>query len=125
MDKFTEEFLQETRNHKNLKTMGEVVGLPDEEDKERIRRYLLRYEKDHPGEIGFHIGMAKEHFKEAGGDKQKYGLVNKQASGRTLFELPNEVGQWLEQAFPLMFRDKKHTAWFAKNFKELLIPELY
>lgn len=122
---FTDDFLNETKNHKSLQTMGDVVGLPDAQDKERIRRYLARYEKAHPGEIMFHITMAREHFRAAGGDKQKFGLVNKQASGRTLFELPNEVGQWMEQAYPLMFRDKKHTAWFARNFKELLIPERY
>jgi hypothetical protein len=125
MNEFTEQFKQEAAKHTNLKGVADAVGLPDQQDKERIQRYLARYDKAHPGEIQFHISMAREHFRAAGGAKQKYGLVNKAASGRTLFELPNEVGQWLEAAYPLMFRSKEHTAWFAKNFPELLIPERY
>lgn len=125
MSDFTEQFKQEAAKHATAKTMADVVGLPDEQDRQRIQRYLLRYEKAHPGEIQFHINMAREHFRAAGGDKQKFGVTNKQAHGRTLFELPNEVGQWLEAAYPLMFRSKEHTAWFAKNFPELLIPERY
>src|SRR3954469_22828195 len=121
MNDFTDQFKKEAGKHKTAKSMAEVVGLPDEEDKQRIRRYLLKYEREHPGEIAFHINMAKEHFRAAGGAKQKYGLVNKSAAGRTLFELPNEVGRWLEAAYPLMFRSKEHTAWFAKHFKELLV----
>lgn len=122
---FTEEFLKEAGRHKTLQSMGDVVGLPDEEDKLRIQLKLRAYEKEHPGELAFIINMAREHFKDAGGDKQKYGLTNKQASGRTLFELPEDLGRWLENAYPLMFRERKHTAWFAKNFPELLIPEVY
>lgn len=125
MSDFTEDFLSETKNHKSVASMGDVIGLPDREDRDRIRRYLLRYENKHPGEVAFHIGMAKEHFKAVGGNRQKYGIVNKQAQGRVLFELPDEIGHWLENAYPLMFRDKKHTAWFAKNFPELLVPEKY
>jgi hypothetical protein len=125
MNDFTDQFKKEAAKHKTAKSMADVVGLPDEQDKLRIQRYLYRYEREHPGEIAFHINMARSHFRDAGGDKQKFGLVNKQAAGRTLFELPNELGQWLEAAYPLMFRSKAHTAWFAKNFPELLIPEAY
>lgn len=125
MNDFTEQFKKEAEKHATGKSMADVIGLPDKEDKERIQRYFLRYEKAHPGEIAFHTGMARSHFASFGGDRQKYGIVNKQSGGRTLFELPNEVGQWLEAAYPLMFRDKKHTGWFAKNFPELLIPERY
>jgi hypothetical protein len=121
---FTDDFLKETKNHKSLGTMGDVVGLPDDEDKARIQRYLIRYEQAHPGELKAIRNLARAHF-QVGGDKQKFGVVNKEAHGRTLFELPEDLGRWLEQAYPLMFRDKKHTAWFAQNFKELLIPEQY
>lgn len=125
MNDFTEQFKKEAGKHKSGKSMADVVGLPDEEDKQRIRRYLERYEKQHPGEIAFCIGAARAHFRQAGGDKQKFGVVNRQAQGRTLFELPVELGRWLEQAYPLMFKAKEHTGWFARNFPELLIPEKF
>lgn len=120
-----EAFDKEARKHATSKTMADAVGLPDAEDKKRIQRYLLQYEKKHPNEIGAILAIARQNFRDQGGDVAKFGLVNKQAHGRTLFELPEELGQWMEQAYPLMFKEKKHTAWFCKNFPELLIPEKY
>lgn len=101
--------------------VGDAVGLPDQVDKLRIQRYLLKYEKEHPGEILFHRNMAREHLK----DPKFATTSDKNAARRYLFELPEPVGVWLEQAYPLMFRSKKHTAWFCKHFPELMIPERY
>ncbi len=125
MDNSTEQFRKEATKQTSTKTLADAIGLPDKEDKERIRLKLLEYEKAHPGEIGAIIALAKQNFQEQGGRKALYGESNKQARGRTLFELPVELGQWLEQAYPLMFRSKAHTAWFARNFRELLIIEKY
>ncbi|TAK94388.1 hypothetical protein EPO05_06440, partial [Patescibacteria group bacterium] len=116
MSDFQDQFKKEAGKHKSAKSMGEVVGLPDDVDKERIRKYLLKYEKDHPGEIQAVLTQARAEFAAVGGDRQKYGVTNQQARGRTLFELPTEIGQFLEQAYPLMFRSKEHTAWFCKAF---------
>ena len=120
-----DEFRKEATKHISQKTLADAVGLPDKQDKERIQRKLLQYEREHPGEITAIIKMAKDHFQYYGGDREKFGVVNKQAQGRVIFELPNALGQWFEQAYPLMFRDKKHTAWMARNFPELLIAEKY
>lgn len=125
MDNSTEQFSKEAAKHNSAKTLADAVGLPDKQDKERIQRKLVAYERSHPNEIGAIIAIAKQDFQEQGGRKALYGESNKQARGRTLFELPTELGQWFEQAYPLMFRDKKHTRWMAKNFPELLIPEKY
>lgn len=104
----------------STKTLADVIGLPDKEDKLRIKRYLAKYEKAHPGEIQFHRDAARERLKDP-----KFGVVDQLSARRYLFELPEEIGIWLGQAFPLMFKDKKHTTWFCKNFSELLIPRKY
>lgn len=125
MNTFNEAFKKETRHHGTAQSMADVVGLPDKQDKERIQKYLVQYEKQFPGEIGSIVYLAREDFRKQGGRVAEWGEVNKAARGRTLFELPERLGQWMEQAYPLMFKDKKHTAWFAKNFPELLLPNKY
>lgn len=107
---------------RSTKSLADVIGLPDEVDKRRIQRYLLKYEKAHPGEIQFHRDAARERLSE---ENKKFAVIDKTSQRRYLFELPEEIGIWLGQAFPLMFKSREHTAWFCKNFKELMIPEKY
>lgn len=102
----------------DIKNLADAVGLPDKVDRDRIRRFLLRYEKKHPGEIKFHRDAARERLADP-----KFAVVNKDSARRYLFELPTEFGNWLSQTYPLMFKDKKHTQWFCNNFPELMIPE--
>lgn len=108
----------------NIKTLGGAIGMPDKEDKEIIRKFLVQYEKAHPGEIQFHRDAAREHISATGKDN-KFGLIEKDAGRRYMFELPVGVGQFLEKSYPLMFRSKDHFSWFCRNFPELLIPEKY
>lgn len=107
--------------------LAEMVGLPTEQDKEKIRRAILRYEKKHPGYIQAAIEQARGEHRAEGlhTDKAKYGVVNKQAHGRVLFELPNELGQQITSITPFVFKNKKHLRWFIKHFPELLIPSKY
>ena len=110
--------------------LADAIGLPDKEDKERIQRWILKYEKENPGEFKFHRDFAKERLKDP-----TFGVVDEVtassgvggagANRRYLFELPVPFGNWLSQAYPLMFKDKRHTRWFCKNFPELMIPERY
>lgn len=126
MDKdFTESFKQETRKHATPNSMADATGLPDSIDKKRIEHFLAVYEKHHPGELQAIKKFAQDQHAAQGGRLKDFSEVNKQARGRVLFELPEPVGKWMEQAYPLMFKDKRHTAWFAKNFKWLLIPPKY
>ena len=104
--------------------MSDVVGMPDERDREFIRRLILRYEREHPGFIKTYRDSAKQWF-QMGGEREKYGLAGKQANMRLIFELPVELGAAIEMHYPTMFRDKKHFRWFVKNFRELMIPEKY
>lgn len=115
---------------RSTKSLADAVGLPDAQDKLRIQAYLNRYEKEHPGELAFHRDAARARLKDP-----KFALMDDIGSGkgvggkgsnrRYLFELPEEVGRFLGEAYPLMFRSKEHTRWFVKNFKFLLIPERY
>lgn len=102
----------------NNKNLAEAIGLPDAEDKLRIQRFLNKYEKEHPGELKFHRDNARARLIDP-----TFGEVDASSKRRYLFELPVPIGNWLSQAYPLMFKDKKHTEWFVKNFKYLLIPE--
>jgi hypothetical protein len=103
------------------------LGLPTQQDKERIQQALLRYEIKYPGRIKKARDDARAEHRAEGlhGDKAKFGVVNKQAHGRVLFELPEDLGVRITKIAPLVFKDKTHLRWFVKNFSELLIPERY
>lgn len=107
------------------KDPGEDFPVPSNNDKEKIQRILLRYERKHPGYVLNGIQeVRREHFQQ-GGRKQRYGEVNKQSQGRILFELPEELGQQITDIAPFVFKSKRHLHWFIKHFPELLIPESY
>lgn len=105
--------------------VADIVGLPDEEDKKNILTIIKNYEKEHPGKLGHTIAEARGDFQNQGFDKAKFGVVNKAAQGRVVFELPQDLAGQIEEAYPFMFRDKKHFQWFVKNFKALMIPDKY
>lgn len=105
---------------RSTKSLADAIGLPDEEDRIRIEMFLKKYEEDNPGEIQFHRDAARIRL-----SNKKHGVINEESGRRYLFELPQPIGIWLGQAYPLMFRDKRHLAWFCKNFKHLMIPEKY
>lgn len=116
-------------NKNEYKTLGDAVGMPDDTDKENIRKIILKYEKKNPGEIKRILDFAKVHSLAA---QNQYGLISEQSkkgissSGiRYLLELPPKLHEQIEEYIPTIFRDKKHFRWFCKNFKELLIPEKY
>jgi hypothetical protein len=108
----------------NVKNLGDAIGLPTAGDKEIIRKVLVQYDKANPGMIKFHRDAARARIAESGKDN-KFGLINKESNRRYMMELPVEIGQFLEKSYPLMFTNKKHFAWFCKNFPELLIGEQY
>lgn len=113
---------------RSTKSLADAIGLPDEQDKLRIQAFFDRYEREYPGEIAHHISYHRAlHEANALADPRlaKYGEVNKAARGRVTFELPVAIGQWLGQAYPLMFRDKKHAEWFRKNFKQYSLHDQY
>lgn len=101
------------------KSLGDVVGMPDEDDKKQIRRIIIRYNKKHPGEIQFHRDTARDRL------TNEWSEVDDDSHRRYLMEIPEGLFAQLEAYIPTLFREKKHFAWFCKNFKELLIPRKY
>lgn len=106
-------------NINKYKSLGDAIGLPDKTDKERLQNIILKYEKEHPGEIKFHRDMARERI------QNEFAEIDSHSARRYLMELPPGLHSRLESYIPTLFREKKHFSWFCRNFKELLIAEKY
>jgi len=106
-------------------SLADVVGLPDDQDKQNILIIIKNYEKKHPGKVAHAISSARNDAKLEGGDLAKYGVANKASQNRLIFELPEDLVKKIEEAYPLMFRERPHFQWFVKHFKALMIPEKY
>lgn len=106
-------------NKNEYKTLADAVGMPDDEDKRYIQRLLVAYDKKHPGEIQFHrdAARARQH--------NEWNVVDEDSHRRYLMEMPAGLHEKLEAYIPTLFREKKHFAWFCKNFPELMIPKKY
>lgn len=133
-NQFAEEFRSEAVKNGGLRTLGDAVGLPDKEDWNNIVRIINLYRKESIKKYGKDIlvesiadarkehGLAGNRYSQY---SEKYQLVNKDSNMRHVFELPESFIHAIEKAYPLMFQEKTHFAWFAKNFKELRISEKY
>ena len=108
-----------------MKDVADAVGMPTTWDRENLHKIIISFEKKNPGMIQYTVKEAKDDFRSQGGNKQKFGEVNKSAKGRVLLELPEELHLQLEECLPSVFRSKQHLAWFIKNFPSLLIPEKF
>lgn len=102
---------------KNL--MSDVVGMPDNEDKANIQLIIDNYEKEFPGQIEDTITLARSFA------KGEFNTVDKNSNRRYILELPPMLVGRLEEYIPTIFKDKRHFAWFCKNFKKLTITGKY
>lgn len=111
-------------NVNDIKGMADVIGMPDEQDKLYIQRLILKYDKKYPGRILHTVQEARKDLENVTvpGKARDLGIVDKGSNRRYVMELPEELGHWIEQAYPTMFREKKHLHWLLKNFPELRIP---
>lgn len=121
-DQFAKEVLNHTGGKQGVRTLADAIGMPDATDKAYITKLILRYEKRYPGLIKSAVDQAKE---ETHTKINEFAIIDKHSSRRYLFELPEELIANIEKAYPTMFREKKHFAWFCKNFKGLMIAERY
>lgn len=101
-----------------------LVGMPDRDDKRNIMAMITKFERENPGMIAYNIRMARDDHANSGHDL-KFNIVGQEAGRRHVFELPEGLVKIIEMGYPLMFTDKKHFAWFCKNFSFLMIPEKY
>lgn len=112
----------------DYKSLGDVIGMPDDQDKTFIRGLILAYEKERPGWIKHTIDEARREQQAVNGPITKrtdFGLVDGHSARRHIFELPQGLVETIETYYPTMFREKKHFQWFVKHFKELMVPEKY
>ena len=117
---------------KTYKDLADAVGMPDEVDKQNIRKIILKYDKEHPGYIMHAKNSAREEladtkFGTTTDSRSKSGLsVGGAGSNMRLhLEIPEELYHNIEAYIPTIFREKKHYHWFLKNFPELLIPDKF
>ena len=112
---------------KDIKSLGEAIGMPTEADKAFIRNLILEYDRQNPGQIKAYRDDARNDLAVNGAfnGRQKFGVTGKQANMRMLFNLPPGLAHAIEKYYPTMFREKVHFHWFIKNYKELLVPEKY
>lgn len=103
-------------NKGDYKDIGDAVGMPDEQDRQQIRKMIDDFEQKHPGEIKLHRDEASEHLKQLRTD-----VVGKKAGRRYALELPEPLYEQMEKYIPTLFRSKKHFTWLRKNFKELFL----
>lgn len=90
------------------------VGLPDEADYKNICVMIRNFKKKNPGELEMIAAAAHEKRKAAFNDfsSTDRGEMNM----RHVFTMPVELLKKIELSYPLMFTNKKHMAWFRKNF---------
>lgn len=105
--------------HKNIGKTGakEVIGMPDDWDKRNIQNLIKNYHRKYPS----NIPTAIKHGRELSGYDTRAKLKDNVVLGRHVLELPADLANEIELAYPTMFRDKDHLAWFKKNFQSLLL----
>jgi len=127
-NKEVDEIIKEARKRGGVKSLGDYIGLPTPQDREAIRLMLLQYDKRYPNRTLHTIQMARnEQFENSAAFKDigEYGEIQEAGHRRHLFELPEDLVYMIETKYPLMFRNKKHFAWFCKNFPELRLSRKY
>lgn len=91
------------------------VGLPDETDVKNIKTIIRNHDRVHPGEIAAYVAQARKD-REAELNPWHKGYVNVDNSRRRVLTMPGSLLRQIEDAYPLMFLNRDHLAWFKKNF---------
>lgn len=90
------------------------VGLPDAEDERNVRAIVSNFHKAHPGVISFIAAKSRDE-KAAHESVNPFEDKRDKSRVRTL-SLPTPLLREIEEAYPLMFSNRKHIAWFKKHF---------
>jgi len=101
------------RDHK-MWIEDDPVGLPDQKDYENICVMIRNFKKKYPGEMEIIAAAANEKRETAFNDFSNVKQADMQM--RHVFTMPVELLKKIELSYPLMFTNKKHMAWFRKNF---------
>lgn len=102
-------------------TNYDPIGLPDTKDVENIKAMIRNHELAKPGEIGAFVREAKA-IKD--NNLNKFGSTADKSLRRVL-TMPTGLLRMIEESYPLMFTNKKHLAWFVKNFPMFSTHDVY
>lgn len=118
-------FLEEADKRGSAKAMmSDVVGMPDDKDKEFIRNLVQIHERLTGGLLAYTIKASRTEFEAKSKFATKANIeatVSDESRMTYDFELPNSFVVMVEKYYPTMFRDRKHYAWFKKNLKGLMV----
>jgi len=101
------------------KSMATSVGLPDDSDIKNIQTIIRNYNIARPGEIDAFVKMAKEEQKALNNDYGSNANSHTESGKiqyRRALTMPIGLLRQIEEAYPLMFNNKKHLNWFMKKF---------
>lgn len=90
------------------------VGLPDDVDRQNIVNIIRNFERAQPGVISAFAAQARRER-----DEQPVTFLRpdmKNEVRRRVLTMPTGLLRQIEESYPLMFRNKKHLAWFKANF---------
>ena len=106
---------------------ADLVGMPDEADKQNLQFIIDLYDKIHPGEIAMIVRQEREAERDngLGGSLDPYLLKNKQSDLRKVIAMPPNLVGTIKESYPTLFKDKKHFSWFVRNFPAFRISEKY
>lgn len=91
------------------------VGLPDDEDERNITTIVNNFHKVHPGVIS-HITRIARGEKEAHESATLFQKKEEDKPRRRVLSMPTPLLREIEEAYPLMFTNRKHLAWFKHKF---------
>lgn len=115
-----------------------IVGMPDAWDKENLTNLINKFKRRKfsfeaaDGTIKVVTGKQwitsevvdarKSHQTSGVGEiTNPYGLKVKDSDMRIGTAIPKDLWLEIEEAYPTIFRDKKHMTWFLKNFPEFRV----
>jgi len=119
---------------------SDIVGMPDEWDKENIRRIIKNFSEEKfsfteedgsvttmTGEawIVSEVEDAKESHRQGLDPINEHGLKSKDSDMRVATAMPNVLWARISEAYPTLFKDRKHLTWFVKNFKMFQVPNKF
>lgn len=120
------------RLHDNPDHWSDIVGMPDDWDKQNLTNLINNFKKEsfhYNGEnftgqqwITREVKDAKKQHQQELSVTNEFGVKIKDSEMRIGTAIPNVLWNRIQESYPTMFRDQKHFNWFVKTFPEFRVP---
>lgn len=97
-----------------IRTLGDVVGMPDQWDYDNLKALISKYNRQYPGEIQ---EVVRDNRRSRGWTYNPFA-ASKSGHLRHALELPEGLHNEIKRSYPLMFKEKKQLHWFMRKFPE-------